>query len=343
MIGRRELPRWWREFTDQGAVPLYPYMLQCVVRVIGDKTDPRTGKRKRQPLGTAFLIQVPSDSLEDTWYPYVVTAHHVIDGQPNPELAFSDPYRPGELYPLVETPGPDWRHPIEDVDLAVLPFVRPEGYFVFSLVAGMHLLPHLPPEAMLALPFHYLGLLEPLDRPMARSGTLGAIYQTGIKHPDGYKYEAHLGDCRSYGGFSGSPCLLELAMPGLTPTDPPVEPPADRDIGPLGRMLYLHLLCGMVTWHLERAAPQPESSLYGVMAILTSDEIWRALMSDELVDDRRRRDAMGDVPEAKMVHLGGADLPPENDEYERFEDLARKLVQVPKKKLDEKRAEEEGQ
>jgi hypothetical protein len=338
MIGRRELPRWWREFKELGAMPLHPYMLNCVVRVIGDKPNPQTTFMERKPLGTAFCMLVPSESVEGRWFPYVVTAHHVIDGQPTPELGFPDPYKPGELYPLVQTEGPDWLHPIASVDMAVLPFPKPEGYWAYSLEAGKHLVEHLSSKMMLAMPFHYVGLLEGrVNRPMARSGTLGAIYQTGLKHPGGYEYTAHLGDCRSYGGFSGSPCFLEIALPGLEERDPPVAAPPE--LGPMGRLKYLHLLCGMVTWHLERTLEQPEASLYGVVAILTSDEIWRVLMSDELVEERRQRDEIGDVPDAKIVQLGGADLPPETDEFERFEDLTDRLLRVTKKELDEKLSE----
>jgi len=43
----------------------------------------------------------------------------------------------------------------------------------------------------------------------------------------------------------------------------------------------------MVTWHLERSSNTPEASLYGVVVMLTSDEIWRALMSPDLVQGRR--------------------------------------------------------
>lgn len=314
-------------------MPLGSYMMHCVVTIIGDKRNAKTGRMERKPLGTGFCIQVPSETIKHAWYPYVVTANHVIEAQPKPELAFPNPYKPGELYPLVESSGPDWRHPIEDLDLALLPFVRPHGYWINTLLTGMHLMPHLPTDSMLAMPFHYVGLLEPLNRAMARSGTLGAVYQTGIKHKDGYQYEVHLGDCRSYVGFSGSPCFLEILLPGLTPVEPPVEAP--EKLGPMGRMQYLHLLCGMVTWHLERTGDGEGASAFGVVSILTSDEIWRAVMSDELVEDRLRRDAMGDVLEAKMVNLGDGDS--DNEEFERFADLTRKLTEAAKRDVDEKR------
>lgn len=34
-----------------------------------------------------------------------------------------------------------------------------------------------------------------------------------------------------------------------------------------------HRRSGMVTWHLERSKDAPEASLYGVLVMLTSDEI----------------------------------------------------------------------
>jgi hypothetical protein len=76
-----------------------------------------------------------------------------------------------------------------------------------------------------------------------------------------------------------------------TPAEPPVPPPGSA--GPVGRFLYMHLLCGMVTYHLEKAAASREASLFGVVCILTSDDIWRALMATELIELRYRRDAEG--------------------------------------------------
>jgi len=269
-------------------------MIHSVVRIIGDVRNKSTGTLERRSLGTGFCIGVRSESVENRSYAYIVTAQHVVEGQPNPELLFPDPLAPGKLYQPVPTEGPDWLHPMEQLDLAVLPFTRPDGYWINMLMLDMHLLEHLPGEAMLAMPFHYVGLLEPLDRAMARSGNLGAVYEERIAHPDGYEYVCHLGDCRSYGGFSGSPCFIEISMPGLTATEPPIPPPPE--FGEVGRMQYLHLLCGMVTWHLEPAAERDESSIFGVVCILTSDDIWGALMSDELCEERRKKDESAAAP-----------------------------------------------
>jgi hypothetical protein len=293
--GRRELPAWWRAFHGH-EMPLGPYMIHTVVRIIGDWRDPSTGMFTRRARGTGFYVRVPSE-VGDGHYTYVVTAHHVIDGQPKLDLIFPDPYNPGQVYSAQPTEGPDWKQPIKGVDLAVLPFARPDGFWVNALELGKNILPGLPCDALLGMPFHYVGLLETHDRAMARSGTLGAIYQTGIEHTDDYEYVCHLADCRSYKGFSGSPCFLEIAMPGLEEVEPPLPP--EPGLGKVGHMKYAHPVCGLVTEHLEPPGNHPESSLLGIVKVLPNDYIWKALMeSPELVKERQEKDAMPSESEA---------------------------------------------
>lgn len=251
--------------------------MTCVVRIIGD-VERKDGEARwrRGHVGTGFCIRVGSSEHPTGWQGYVVTAHHVVDGQSRLDLVFPDTNAPEKLYPPVETEGPDWVQPLDDVDLAVLPFSPPIGRVLTALQLGYHLYDRLPRESLLALPFHYVGVLEPLNRAMARSGTIGAVYQTGIEHPDGYRYAAHLGDARTYDGFSGSPCFVELAYPSLVPRDLPFASEKEEQ-DPLGRIRYLHLLCGMVTYHLERALQGREASAFGVVCMVTSDDIWRAV------------------------------------------------------------------
>jgi hypothetical protein len=285
-------------------MPLGPYMIYSAVRIIGDWRNPKTERLERRALGTGFHVRVPSESRPNCWYTYVVTAHHVIDGQPDPELVFPDPYEPGGLYPPQKTDGPDWKQPLENVDLAVLPFGRPDGFFVSSLVLGQHIRPELPEPRVLAMPFHYVGLLEPLNRVMARSGTLGALYEKKIPHKDHYEYTCHLGDCRSYKGFSGSPCFVEYPMASLQEAEPPLPPSkAEPNLEPLGKIRYLHVVCGMVTWHLEPPEDGPEASTFGVVCILPSEYIYKALTSDGVVQERREGDEAPDEPEAVPKNL----------------------------------------
>jgi hypothetical protein len=70
---------------------------------------------------------------------------------------------------------------------------------------------------------YFVGLLANAESmvqeniPMVRSGTLGRRYQERVplKHGDGRVsfHQAHLIDCRSYAGFSGSPCFAEFKAP----------------------------------------------------------------------------------------------------------------------------------
>ncbi len=269
-------------------MPLGGYMMNTAVRIIGDRPSVATGRMERKALGTGFFVRVPSEAHGDRFYGYLITAHHVIEGQSNIELAIADPHHPGALFPLV--PAGHWCHPIDDLDLAVVQKDPPPGYTVTALEIGVHLMEHLPSGMLLGAVFYYVGLLDPLNRIMARSGTLGAINDPGLLDDDpDYQYLAHLADTRSYGGFSGSPCFVEYAVPRLTPVAPPV--PIPEQMGPVGRISYLHLLCGMFVEHLDRKHPPAGLvSRAGVGIVLSSDEIWRALMAEVLVEDRREKD-----------------------------------------------------
>lgn len=138
----------------------------------------------------------------------------------------------------------------------------------------------------------YIGLLAPLNRTMVRSGTIGAPNQTGIKFQGGWQYETHLVDCRSYGGFSGSPCFLELPVPEIEP-DP--HPPSFLPEGKkYGRMGWHAMFVGMFTAHLTDAPQEDDDtphSRYGVGLMLPAHYIIDALTTEDIVKDRREADA----------------------------------------------------
>jgi hypothetical protein len=167
---------------------------------------------------------------------------------------------------------------------------------------------------------------------MARSGTIGAIDQVGVDHEGGYEYTVHLVDCRSYGGFSGSPCFLEMPFASLTPE--PDAPFTQIETGPVGTMYYTSKLCGMVTAHLSDKYPVGVESRYGVGIMLRSNEIWEALMTDEMREERRWWDrehaAAGEAADTPRLKNASAEV----DEFARFEDLTRKLANTPKPEKD---------
>ena len=100
--------------------------------------------------------------------------------------------------------------------------------------------------------------------------------QTGVPHDsEDYGYTCHLADCRSYGGFSGSPCFLEIPFASLTEKCLPPWLPAAS--GPVGRITYTHVLCGMFTEHLDSEDPMNAVSRLGVGIMLRAPDIVRAI------------------------------------------------------------------
>jgi len=335
-----DLPEWARQ--RERRMSLNDTILSSVARIIGDVSDPdhRHGQ-VRGVAGTGFLCGVPSRKVPGVRYGYVVTADHVIADQNAPQVQAPQPLSMGAaLQPPIDIV--DWRQPLEGVDLAIADFPGAvethQGRLVYGgLATERHFLPPdwYPPLGGVV---HYAGILEPEDRVMVRSGTLGALYQSGIVHPDGYVYDAHLADCRSYDGFSGSPCFAEIVMARLDPSDtvfPGVANAPDRD-APRGPLEYHALLCGMITWHLGHSRQQ-FASLYGVVAMVTSGDIWRALMSEkeqaerDEEDERYLADASKRGPKPQNLSVGGDDT---ETEFERFEELTRRLVNTSKPEKD---------
>jgi hypothetical protein len=320
-------------------MPIDPKMMHSAVRIIGDVPDDRLVMgRRRGPIGTGFFVTVPSEADRTVRYGYVLTAHHVIEDESLIEIQAPNPFGNGELYEPVAVTG--WRQPLSDVDLALAPFGGGDRAHQ-ALKAESQILPHGTMPA-LGADIHYIGILTPLDRSMARTGTIGALDQQGIAHKGGYTYSAHLVDCRSYGGFSGSPCFLELKYAGLTPTSDSLAPtPTDWEPVPMGDIQYFVTLCGMFTEHLEDNPPGEVATRYGVGVMLPSDAIWEALMSDEVRSERTEQDTRlkNESPGGPQLENASVGSPRLDDEFARFEDLTRKLVHTPKSEVDEKRKE----
>jgi Trypsin-like peptidase domain len=289
-------------------MPLSDGMIRAAVFIYGDRPRRQSsGGLERAPIGTGFIVTVPSEANPAVRYGYVVTAAHVLEHQPKNEVWGFAP--DGNFHEPVK--DLDWRRPLPDrFDLAVAPFVPeddPRDWASFELET--HVLPD-PPDAGLLLgsPIYYIGLLAPLGMPMVRSGTIGNLYATGLPLEHG-GYAAHLVDCRSYDGFSGSPCFLRLSYADLTPvTQPHLPKPTDLPSGPKGLILYVVYLAGMFTAHIAGDYDDPEdgaASRYGVGVMMPSEAIRAALLSDELKADRARRDSDSDSAPPRPITSAG--------------------------------------
>ena len=133
---------------------------------------------------------------------------------------------------------------------------------------------------------------------------------------------------------------MEIAFADLGGNNVPPWVP-DTDL-PVGRLTYYTILCGMFTSHYSDDDPDAVSR-YGVGVMLPSRLILEALMTEQAQKQRREWDAERAAAKAReeprLQDAGGMVPARHSGEFERFEDLTRKLVQVPKKELDEKRGE----
>lgn len=261
-------------------MPVDPRMLNSVVRIssAGDL------------LGSGSIVGVASEAIPGRHWPYVITAHHVIRSQVEVALEVPDPLTRGELFPPI--PSDDWRQPLPGVDVAVAPFpaARVKRY------QAVHLEDHFVPEGTvvpLGGQVYYLGIFAPLDVPMCRSASLGALDIPIVK--DDYAYRANLVDCRSYGGFSGSPCFSTIEYAVLDrPVEGPPEPEAMREDGTypkLGHITHRAAFCGIFTAHFSDEVPAGGIvSRYGVGVMLPCDYVRDALMADDAVAERRLAD-----------------------------------------------------
>jgi hypothetical protein len=234
--------------------------------------------------GTGFVVTVASEALRECRWGYVITAFHVIENQIERNVIAYDPTRGGAAHPPIRIEN--WRRPLPDVDLAIAPFSL-EGLPVYALKLEDHVVPTDVIEAPnLGAHIYYVGVFSTLDRMMARSGTLGALDVEGVR---GHGAPVHLLDCRSYDGFSGSPCFFEIAYGTDRTQEAPYAGP-DPAV-PFTSMAYFQLLCGVLVQHFsDETSAQGITSRYGVGIMVRSQEIHAALMTREAIAERRAWD-----------------------------------------------------
>ncbi|MGA2453136.1 MAG: hypothetical protein ABSG93_06405 [Solirubrobacteraceae bacterium] len=265
----------------------------------------------------------------------MLTADHNVRNQVELAVEVPDPLAPHELSEPVPVRG--WRQPLPEVDLAVAPYPNDLARR-FQAVRIDEILPH-GVVPMLGAIVYYIGIFAPLhDVPMARAGNIGnlevPIEKTYDTHT--YRYTGHLLDCRSYDGFSGSPCFVQTlyATDTAVASDRPLQ--ARNGTPPTLRALaWTATFAGLFTAHYtdEDANPEGLPSRYGVGVILSSDYVWEALMTDEAQDERREWDEQWHAEQAASqppLRNASARTTAKNDEFVRFDALTRQLVQTPR-------------
>ncbi len=287
-------------------------------------------------VGTAFFVAYPSPVLPPgLGWPYLVTAKHVIDGI---RLHSSDGIVHVRVNLVsggiadVEMQDTDWVLPPEDwseyVDVAVANWVRTPQPVRFKTVP---LVSFVDDEAIQR---ENIGLGDELlitglfvnhsgtgqNLPIARMGNIAAMPEEPVETREG-RMQAYLVEARSIGGLSGSPVFVDTGHGRYNKYG--------AEIAFTRRFHLLGLMRGH--WERERDLEDPEEAELvnkGIAIVVPSQKI-RDMLEQPRLQKERRED------EEKAVSGGLPTSDSANDEspeFERFEDLTRKLSHTPKPK-----------
>ena len=136
---------------------------------------------------------------------------------------------------------------------------------------------------------------------VVRFVTLAAWY-VPIEGDDGTTDVLHLIDCRSYEGFSGSPCWVQFAYPGQRAPDqrfPPWISETDVKSRELGSMYHDTILLGMVIEHFKHKVPGELASKVGMALVVPVDCILDTLDHPRFRQQRERTWLSGVKTKAK--------------------------------------------
>lgn len=322
-------PRYYlEEPKDYGM--LIPQTLSNPVVFIGE----RTGEGNRLG-GTAFFTSVPSPLDSARMFVYLVTAAHCVEGKTNLIARLNKGPDPGSGTLTADLPpGDDWvRYPEplpegqDHVDLAALLWRVPQEaaewgyqwvpesmYFDEALLGddpntGVGISDEVVALGMLAV--HQGGDRNAV---VTRTGNISLIPDEPIlvKYAGGdtKRMRLYLTELRSIGGLSGSPVFV-------------------RHRHKIGAPTKISLL-GTMIGHWD----DPQGNHLGFGKVVPADLLRQLLHRKELVDQR--------MAAAKKEHEGEpkAKADSSESEFDRFEELADKVVSVPKKEVDRKRAAE---
>jgi hypothetical protein len=303
--------------------------------------------------GTGFLMSLdPSPGLPPTaGHMYAVTNAHVIEGG-NYVVRFSGP--DGQIQAIRVDPG-SWRYHPDGDDLALATLLLPAEVARTSIVPfEMSVTPEVFEQEQLGPgdEAFFIGRFVYRDGGMRNTPTarFGAIAQVGgdpilqERTSGTRRQESLLVECHSLSGFSGSPVFAYRGA--RFDTEVPDDPTGLKFMPQVGTRVYLlGVDWGSDPWRanvLDAATNKPVTPKMRVeassgMALVVPAWKLRGAMDDEsLVEGRIARENAWREKVAHEGHAGTLDATEESGEFGAFEDLAKKLLGVPKAELDEK-------
>ena len=297
---------------------------------------------------TAFLIASPTLETDVGGMALITARHNVLEAQ----------RQYGNTWVRVNTKDggaldievtEEWQFPDDPAcDIAAIPFWPPEGSDLFPIPTEWFATEEIVKEKGIGIgdDAFVVGLFSQRvgrdrNEPIMRSGNLAAM--PGEPFHDsrsGGSYHAYLMEVRSIGGLSGSPVVVALnRYTRLDVFDESVKPFDPDDT-------WTFYLLGLIRGHWERTveADFQQTDLHGDerqtlntgIAIVTPIEpVLRLLEGEQFVAQRAGVDELYETGRLVEDFKTGK-LTAESPAFERFEELASKLLRVPKSELDDK-------
>ena len=292
------------------------------------------------PAGTGFLVGYPVAEYPVSFIMAALTAQHVIDGirRESDDGKVTIRFNAAERARSLETTVDAWRQGASNVDCALLPWDGPRGdHLLWPLedhtVATDEVIRRegfgIGDEVfMVGLFRNHLGRNR--IEPILRVGNIAAIPADPIRTKPFGDMRAILIEARSIGGLSGSPVFVHM---GLTRWR------EGRVMMSEGESPFFFL--GLMHGHWDALETDVDDAMraerekvnMGIGIVVPAEEVLRSirpLLEAGVVGGQKR---LADGREPTLDAAPAAD-----SEFERFEDLTRRLVKVPKKELDEKLA-----
>lgn len=296
------------------------------------------------PAGTGFFVMRYVPGHQGRTLAVLMTAHHVIDAirrhGEDDQVHIRINLRDGGA-DFFAVPVKMWLHPDKSVDWAMLPWVpRPESKTLWSgwvLDDGVATAAVMRREGIgigdevfaVGLFRNHLG--EDRNEPILRVGNIAALPADPITTKRYGAMRATLIEIRSIGGLSGSPVFVHMGGFRVREGQPSFED-TDRPF----------FLLGLIHGHWDAMDTEADADMLGVGEekintgigiVVPAEEMMRVFgpLLDQYVTEAR--EILDEQSSPAMDTVG------QGDEFERFEVLTRKLVQVPKKELDEKRSD----
>lgn len=340
--------------------PPVPYihrgLLGTSIFLYGSESDASQGANWG---GSGFLVGISSVVNPSRTHLYAVSNDHVIHSCPVIRLikVNGDPY-------ILPGTDRDWESHSGGDDIAIRSLGAVGGGQYWSIGAEQILTQAemdqqtIGPGDDCFMVGRYINReLEQFDRPVARFGNIAMMPERVYQEQRSFDQESYLVDMRSQAGFSGSPVVVYFEESGwrnlpdlpddfedATP-ETRVKVMEERVAGrPLSGLMSSWWLLGIEWGHLPAWGDVVESNQKfgrvqwdgGMAAVVPAWKLAELLDQETIRMGREKTEKeLAKVKEGEAVLDASAP-----NEFDQFEDLTKKLIQVPKRELDEKRREQ---